>query len=146
MRSLEEKFSRIWLFFQIGWSWCIISLQKRSLACFLSFLVPPLPPPQARSIGLASEQTEKSKEKRLGNQRGDSSQRTEQRGFGYVLSCHWSKQGKVSKRGDTCQYDHLWLETSDIGSLVCNRPGRAHHVEHVNDVRLPKTPFFFFIC
>lgn len=100
------------------------------------------PPPPACSIGLASEQTEKSKEKRLGNQRGDSSQRTEQRGIGYGLSCHWSKQGKVSKRGDTCQYDHLWLETSDIGSLVCNRPREAHHVEHVNDVRLSKTPFF----
>lgn len=63
-------------------------------------------------------------------------------GLGYGLSCHWSKQGKVSKRGDTCQYDHLWLETSDIGSLVCNRPREAHHVEHVNDVRLSKTPFF----
>ena len=51
------------------------------------------------AVGLASEQTEMSKEERPGNQRGDYSQMTEQRGFRYGLCCHWSKEGKVSKMG-----------------------------------------------
>lgn len=39
IRNLEEQFFTVWLFFQISSSWGIINLQKRSLACFLSFLV-----------------------------------------------------------------------------------------------------------
>lgn len=73
------------------------SICKRDpwLASFPSFS----PSSSAHSVGLATEQTEKSKGKRPRNQRGDSSQRTvEHRGIGYGLSCHWRKQGKVSKR------------------------------------------------
>lgn len=95
MRSLEEQFFTVWLFFQISSSWGIINLQKRSLACFLSFLISLL---FSTFCWFGQWADWKVYREEDGNQRGDSSQRTEQRGFGYGLCCHWNKQGKVSKR------------------------------------------------
>ena len=97
---LNEKFGRIFLYSLAIFPNQLISRHHQFARAL--WLVSSLffsPASSAVSVGLAREQTEKSKEKRPGKQRGDYSQRTEQKQFGYGLCCHWRKQGKVSKRG-----------------------------------------------
>lgn len=119
------------------------SICKRDLwlASFPSFS----PSSWAHSVGLASEQTEKSKEKRPGNQRDDSSQSTEQKGLDMAsLVTGANKESK--QEGGTCQHDHLWLETSDVTSgLWCamdpERPTMWNMLMTWGYLRLP----FFFL-
>lgn len=143
MRRLKEYFFTAWLFFQISYLKAQ-SMWKRAL--WLASSLSLSPSSSAHSVGLAKEQIEKSKKTRPGNQRGNYSQRTKQRGFGYGLCCHWSKQRKVSKRATLAKLIISdWKPQRWHQSPVCNKPRVAHHVEHVNDMWLPKTTFFLFV-
>lgn len=67
----------------------------------------------------------KSKENQLGNQRGSYSQKTEEREFRCGLCCHWTNEGKGSKREQL----PVWLfligsSRDDFGSLLCHSPQR----------------------
>ena len=92
----NEKIGRLFLFTLVVFPNQLISRHHQFTEELIDFAssLSLSPSSSVCAVGLASEQTEMSKEERPGNQRDDYSQMTKQRGFRYGLCCHWSKREK----------------------------------------------------
>ena len=143
MRRLEDYFFSLWWFFQISWSQGIISLQKSSLISLLCF--PFLPPLQC--VLLAWSVSRRKCLKRRGLEiREMITAKWLNRGGLDMVSVVTGARGKSKQDGDTGQFDHLWLEASEMTSgLWCLAdPLRPTMWNMLMKCRLPKTTFF--IC
>ena len=144
MRRSEDYFFSLWWFFQISWSQGIISLQKSSLISLLRF--PFLPPLQC--VLLAWPVSRRKCLKRRGLEiREMITAKWLNRGGLDMVSVVTGARGKSKQDGDTGQFDHLWLEASEMTSgLWCLAdPLRPTMWNMLMTCRLPKTTFFYLL-